>query len=81
MPSYSITVAAVLTEVDCANVIVTEAPETVEAGANQISVVEPLLLVACVALVHPVTPLCVILDTVLFPVFLVEIIATRVFPF
>ena len=50
------------------------------AGAYQTSTVLPFEFVDCEALVH-VAPVCEILDTVLDDVFLVEITATKVFPF
>ena len=78
-PVYSITAAETLVEIEVFNVIVTDAPLVALASAYQISVVTPLLLVACVARVQ-VVPVCEMLETVLAPLFLVETTAINVFP-
>ena len=77
MPEYSITTAA---ERRDAWVMVTPAPAPVATlGAYQISVVVPLVLVACVTR-DQVAPVCAIADTLLALAPRVEITAIMVFP-
>ena len=74
---YSATIAAARNELAKLMVTVVPAPETL--GADQIVVVEPLALAACVTR-DQVAPVWLIEETWLVVVPRVEITATRVFP-